>query len=220
MVYLGKKPKMAKPTTSSSSPSNTTNVESSQFSSELSPESVDFSTTMAAKSVAATSVGTSATKVGAIVGVSAAVAATVLTTIIVTSVILSAPKSSISPAYQYLDYMDNCSNSSYSLCKTYLGLACVNNLCLCNSTTQYYNGSLCGKVSKINSEINRNKYLNFFLFKIVNQLTYNEPCNTSVSVKMCNYVTSGLACSNSSSTCQCSKTATFWSQNKNACGKL
>ena len=149
MVYLGKKPKMAKPTTSSSSPSN---VESSQFSSELSPESVDFSTTMAAKSVAATSVGTSATKVGAIVGVSTAVAATVLTTIIVTSVILSAPKSSISPAYQYLDYMDNCSNSSYSLCKTYLGLACVNNLCLCNSTTQYYNGSLCGEVSNINSD--------------------------------------------------------------------
>ena len=69
-------------------------------------------------------------------------------------------------------------------------------------------------------QINRNKYLNFFLFKIVNQLTYNEPCNTSVSVKMCNYVTNGLACSNSSSTCQCSKTATFWSQNKNACGKL
>ena len=110
---------------------------------------------MAAKSVAATSVGTSATKVGAIVGVSTAVAATVLTTIIVTSVILSAPKSSSSsssPAYQYLDYMDNCSNSSYSLCKTYLGLACVNNLCLCNSTTQYYNGSLCGEVSNINSD--------------------------------------------------------------------
>jgi hypothetical protein len=139
MVYFGKKPKMAKPT--SSSPP-TTNAESSQFSSELSPESVDFSTTMAAKSVA-TSVGTSATKVGAIVGVSTAVAATVLTTVIVTSLILSASKSNSST--YYLDYMENCSNSSYSLCKTYLGLACVNNLCLCNnSTTQYYNGSLCG----------------------------------------------------------------------------
>ena len=146
MVYFGKKPKMAKPTTSSSSSSSSppTNVESSQFSSELSPESVDFSTTMAVKSVA-TSVGTSATKVGAIVGVSAAVAATVLTTVIVTSVILSgAPKSG--SGCDYLDYMGNCSNSSYSLCKTYLGLACVNNVCLCNSTTQYYNGSLCGEV--------------------------------------------------------------------------
>ena len=145
MVYLGKKPKMAKPTTSSSSSSlSPPNVESSQFSSELSPESVDFSTTMAAKSVA-TSVGTSATKVGAIVGVSAAVAATVLTTVIVTSVILSAPKSSSSIGFDYLDYMGNCSNSSYALCKTYLGLACVNNVCLCNSTTQYYNGSFCGE---------------------------------------------------------------------------
>jgi hypothetical protein len=65
----------------------------------------------------------------------------------------------------------------------------------------------------------KRKYKNLNFFKIVNQLTYNENCNTSVSM-MCNYVTSGLACSNSSSTCQCSDATKFWSQNKNACGKL
>ncbi len=60
------------------------------------------------------------------------------------------------------------------------------------------------------------KNLNSLFFK-VNQLTYNQTCNSS---NQCNYVVSGLTCSNSLSTCQCSNSVNYFKASTSLCGNL
>ena len=111
-------------------------IQESQFSSELSPESVQYSTAISN----AASTGMSTAQIATIAGVSTTLAAAVLTTVIVTSVILTATKS---PTITILfGYQENCTVSTQ--CNTILGLSCINGYCLCNST-QYYNGTFCGR---------------------------------------------------------------------------
>lgn len=114
----------------------------SQFSSELSPESAQYSTGITNTAV---STGMSTAKVVGVVGVSSAMAIAVAVTVIATTVILTANKSETNSS-TLLGYAANCTNTAE--CKTYLGLICVNNTCLCNST-QYYSGSSCGLYFKI-----------------------------------------------------------------------
>ena len=57
----------------------------------------------------------------------------------------------------------------------------------------------------------------FFFKKTVNQLTYNQTCNSS---NQCNYVVSGLTCSNTLSTCQCSDSLNYFKASTSLCGNL
>ena len=108
-----------------------------QFSSELSPDSAQFSTgfTNAASSTATTT-GMSTAKIATLAGVSATMATVVLAAVISTSIILTATKST-----SLLGYMSNCTATSQ--CDTNIGLSCINGNCICNST-QHYNGTSCG----------------------------------------------------------------------------
>jgi hypothetical protein len=114
----------------------------SQFSSELSPESAQYSTGITNTAV---STGMTTAKVATVVGVSSAIAIAVAVTVIATTVILTGNKSETNSS-TLLGYQSNCTTAE---CNTYLGLICINNTCLCNST-QYYSGSSCGLYFKIN----------------------------------------------------------------------
>jgi hypothetical protein len=112
------------------------NQPESNFSSELSPESAQYSTAVTNTAVSA---GTSTAKIATVVGLSSAMVVAMAVTVIATAVVLTANKSTTETL---LGYQSNCTNTSIQ-CNVNIGLYCINGLCNCNST-QYYNGSFCG----------------------------------------------------------------------------